>query len=132
MPKKSTDKQEPQIDTFDAYLSEVRRLLLGKDLQPEWVNELVEGDMPYLTRAYEEKMPPINAAFEVYVTEEELSREPEIGDHRLKLDLTEKANGYLQKLVEIGLYGNSTEDVATALIHQQLAIKLEAGLFGRK
>lgn len=132
MSKKSTDKQKSAIETFDAYLSEVKRLLLGKDLQSEWVDELVSGDMPYLTRAYEAKTPPINAAFEIYVTEEELNREPESVDHRLKLDLTEKANGYLQKLVEIGLYGDSTEDVAAALIHQQLAIKLEAGLFGRK
>lgn len=115
--------------TFDLYLAEVERLLLEKGLGSKWVGELVEGDRPFLTLAFERNTLPVAAAFEVYMTEEESAREPMPEDRRLKLDITAQAEKYLQQLVHIGLWGDSIEGVAVTLIQQQLASKLEAGVF---
>lgn len=115
--------------TMDAYLAEVKRFLLEKHLRPGWVDELVEIDLRFLQMAFEKKTPPVYAAFEVYITEVDASSEPVPQDRRLKLDITDQAKEYLQILVNIGLWGESVEAVATTLIQQELASKLEAGLF---
>lgn len=128
-PNEAAQEHADQFATFDTYLAEVIRLLLEKDLQLEWVDKLVEGDRHYLERAFAQKTLPIYAAFEVYMTEEESARVPAAVDCRLKLDVTDQAKTYLQQLVAFGLWGDSVECVATTLIQQQLASKLEAGLF---
>lgn len=115
--------------TLDLYLAEVKRLLLEKGLGSKWVDALVEGDRPFLTLAFERNTLPVAAAFEVYVTEEESASEPIPEDRRLKLNVTTQAEKYLQQLVQIGLWGDSIECVAVTLIQQQLASKLEAGVF---
>jgi hypothetical protein len=121
--------QEPSFATLDIYASEVKRLLLKKySDQARWIEELVAGDMLYLEREFEKKTLPIYAAFVIYATEAELTREPVAEDQRLKLVVSESAKTYLQQLVKIGLWGESIEDVATTLIQQELASKLEAGL----
>lgn len=127
----TVQEQAPQaaFATFDLYLAEVKRLLLEKGLDAKWSDELVEGDRSFLTLAFERNTLPIAAAFEVYMTEEESAREPVPVDRRLKLDVTAQAEKYLQQLVHIGLWGDSVEGVAVTLIQQQLASKLEAGVF---
>ena len=125
----SAQEQAAQFESFDIYLAEVKRLLLEKDLRPGWVDELIAGDRNYVERAFESKKLPVYAAFEVYLTEEESAREPVAADCRLKLEVTDQAKTYLLQLVKIGLWGDSVEDVAVTLIQQQLALKLEAGLF---
>lgn len=129
VPSEATQEQEAQFESLDIYLAEVKRLLLEKDLKPEWVNELIDGDRIYVERAFESKKLPVYAAFEVYITEEESAREPVAADCRLKLDISDQAKTYLQQLVKIGLWGDSVECVAATLIQHQLASKLEAGLF---
>lgn len=121
--------QEAQFESLGTYLTEVKRLLLEKDLRAGWVDELISGDMHYVERAFESKKLPVYAAFEVYVTELDSAREPVAEDCRLKLEITDQAKTYLQQLVKIGLWGDSVECVAATLIQQQLASKLEAGLF---
>lgn len=127
----SAQEQAPQaaFATIDLYLAEIERLLREKGLGAKWVGDLVEGDRSFLTQAFERNTLPVAAAFEVYMTEEESVREPMPEDRRLKLDVTEQAKQYLQQLVQIGLWGDSVEGVATTLIQQQLASKLEAGVF---
>ena len=127
----SAQEQGPQaaFATFDLYLAEVKRLLLEKGLGAKWVDDLVEVDRPFLTLSFERSELPVAAAFEVYMTEEESAREPVPEDRRLKLDVTDQAKKYLQQLVQIGLWGDSIEGVAGTLIQQQLASKLEAGVF---
>lgn len=126
-----SQEQAPPAEcaTLDLYLAEVKRLLLEKGLGAKWVDDLVEGDRPFLTLAFERNTLPVAAAFEVYMTEEESAREPGPEDRRLKLHVTAQAEKYLQQLVQIGLWGDSIEGVAMTLIQQQLASKLEAGLF---
>ncbi len=121
--------QEPQFESLGTYMTEVKRLLLEKDLRPEWVDELIAGDMNFIERSFERKKLPVYAAFEVYLTEDDSARAPVPEDRRLKLDITDQAHTYLQQLVKIGLWGDSVECVATNLIHQQIAAKLESGLF---
>jgi len=121
---------ESTFATCDIFIAEVKRLLLQKYLRLEWVDELIDGDRPYLERAYASKTLPVYAAFEVYITEDESAREPVAADRRLKVDVTDQAKTLLQQLVKIGLWGETVEDVAKTLIEQQLASKLEAGLFG--
>ena len=113
---------------YASFLAEIKRLLLEKDLREAWVDELIERDTPYLQRAFKEGIQPIAGAFEIYITEEDSAREPAPADHRLKLDVSPHAKKYLQQLVEIGLWGETTEEVASNLIQQQLVVKLEAGL----
>lgn len=125
----AAQEQDAQFDSLDIYVAEVRRLLLEKDLRAGWVDELISGDMHYVERAFESKKLPVYAAFEVYLTEEESARAPVAADCRLKLEVTDQAKTYLQQLVRIGLWGDSVEGVAAMLIQQQLASKLEAGLF---
>lgn len=129
VPSEAAQKQEAQFESLDIYLAEVKRFLLEKDLRPGWVDELIAGDRNYVERAFEGKKLPVYAAFEVYITEEESAREPVAADCRLKLEVTDQAKTYLQQLVKIGLWGDSVECVAATLIQQQLASKLEAGLF---
>lgn len=125
----ASQEQDAQFESLDIYLAEVKRLLLEKSLRPEWVDELIAGDRIYVERAFESKKLPVYAAFEVYITEDEAAREPVVADCRLKLEVTDQAKTYLLQLVKIGLWGDSVEDVAATLIQQQLASKLEAGLF---
>jgi hypothetical protein len=121
--------QEPPFATLDLYVSEVKRLLLEKYMdQAEWIEKLIAADMHFLECLFEKKTLPIYAAFEIYGTEAESACEPVAADQRLKLVVSEPAKTYLQQLVKIGLWGDSIEDVATTLIQQQLATKLEAGL----
>lgn len=129
MQNEAAQEQTAQFSKFDIYLVEVKRLLLEKNLRLEWVEELISGDQNYLEQAFEKKTLPVYAAFEVYITEEESAREPAAEDRRLKLDVTDQAKTYLQQLVKIGLWGDSVECVAVTLIQQQLASKLETGLF---
>lgn len=131
IPIESEQKQAAQFATFNIYMAEVKRLLLEKSLRPEWVDELITGDEKYLERAFSAKKLPVYAAFEVYMTEEESTREhvAVAEDFRLKLSVTDQAKTYLLQLVKIGLWGDTVEDVAATLIQQQLASKLEAGLF---
>ena len=117
------------FESIDAYLVEVKRFLLGKNLRDEWVDQIIDGDRHWLEKAFEKKTQPVYAAFEVYITEEESAREPDAADLRLKMEVTDQAKGYLQQLVAIGLWGDSLEAVAATLLHQQLASKLEAGVF---
>lgn len=121
-------EQGAAFASIDAYVAEVKRLLIEKDLRAEWADELLSGDAHYLKLAFERYELPVEAAFEVYITEEDSAREPVPEDQRLKLDINEQVKAYLQQLVNIGLWGDSIERVAASLIHQQLASKLEAGL----
>lgn len=121
--------QEVGCPTFELFLAEVKQLLQERGLKPSWIEELIEGDRHYLERAFAEKKLPVYAAFEVYITEDESASGHKVEDRRLKLDVSEQAMKYLQQLVEIGLWGGSVEGVANTLIQQQLASKLEAGLF---
>lgn len=102
---------------------------MAKGLKPDWAQTLLDGDANYLSGAFTKGTPAIAAAFDVYITEAESAREPEAEDLRLRLDVSGQAKSYLEQLVKLGLWGDSIEAVATALIHQQLALKLEAGLF---
>ena len=129
VPSEAAQEQDAQFESLDIYVAEVRRLLLEKDLRAGWVDELISGDMHYVERAFESNKLPVFAAFEVYITEDEAAREPVAADCRLKLEVTDQAKTYLQQLVRFGLWGDSVEGVAATLIQQQLASKLEAGLF---
>ena len=127
--KSTTEVKENHFDSIDNYVSEIKRLLLEKSLRPEWVDELVVGDWVFVERAFEIKKSPLAAAFEIYLTEEDAKRDPAAEDSRLKIDVSDQAKMYLQQLVKIGLWGDTVEGVAVTLIQQQLALKLEAGLF---
>jgi len=71
---------------------------------------------------------PAAAALEIFMSEEESSREPKQADYRLKIDVSEQGKEHLRRLVELGLWGDSVETVAKALVEQSLAAKLESGL----
>ncbi len=126
------EKTQEAPNTMDAYLEEVRRLLLGKDLRAEWVQELIDDDTHYLDRAFAEGQSPLAAAFEIYITEDEAKRDLPERDDRLKLNLPTKVLTYLSELVDIGLWGDCIEDVAVSLIQQQLSAKMEAGLLTKR
>ena len=132
MPNKSTTAELSFSDLgyakLEDYLAEVRRLLLGKQLPARWVDELISLDNVYLKKCFEKPEPPVFAAFEIYITEEESAREPVQADQRLKIHVYEQATHHLQRLVELGLWGSSVEEVGKSLIVQALAAKLESGL----
>lgn len=132
MPRKPStpNDQSPSFpyETLEAYLAEVRRLLESRGLRPEWVDELLEGDKNYVGKCFSEKASPLAAAFEIFITEEEANRVPTEEDTRLKIDVSDQARKHLQHLVGLGLWGESVEAVARALIEQSLAAKLETGL----
>lgn len=110
------------------YRDEIKAILIEKGLKPDWAQELIDGETNYLTVAFKKGTSAISAAFDVYITEQDSAREPEAEDLRMKLDVSGQAKSYLEQLVKIGLWGDSVEAVATTLVHQQLAAKLEAGL----
>lgn len=114
--------------TLDDYLAEVRKLLLAKALRPEWVDELISSDALYLESRFAHRELPVFGAFELYITEDESAREPVKADHRLKLDVSEQGRLHLRRLVELGLWGASEEEVAKRLVEQALAAKLESGV----
>jgi hypothetical protein len=133
-PKKQAAKKQDgsTFNSLEEYVAEVKRLLFERsELRKEWVETLVQGDMHYLERAFQKNEVPVAAAFEIYFTEEESAREPVPEDCRLRVDLNEKARSHLQKLVDIGLWGDSAESVASTLIQQQLEDKLKSGLLGK-
>ena len=115
--------------TLAAYLEAVRKLLQTRnELSAKWIEELLEGDANYLQNCFEKKVHPAEAAFEVFITEEESDREPVQLDCRLKFDVSEQGKLHLKRLVELGLWGDSIEAVAKTLVEQSLAAKLESGL----
>lgn len=120
--------KELEFSSLDLFLAEVKKILLERCLRLEWVEQLVENDMGYLEQAFEKQTLPIYAAFEIYITEDESARERVPQDNRLSLEMTDQAKSHLQRLVELGLWGDSIEGVATTLVYQQLASKLEAGV----
>lgn len=118
-----------QYATLEDYLDAVRKLLQTRnELSAKWIEELLEGDSHYLQTCFEEKVHPAEAAWEVFITEEESAREPVQPDCRLKFDVSEQGKLHLMRLVELGLWGNSMEAVAKSLVEQSLAAKLESGL----
>lgn len=121
-----------EFATYNIYLAEVRRLLIGKGLGSAWVDELIERDDHFLDREFKSNRLPVYAAFELHITEEESARDPIPEDRRLKMDVSDQAMIYLEQLVKMGLWGGTAEAVAANLINQQLASKLEAGLFRGK
>lgn len=115
--------------TLAAYLEAVRKLLQTRnELSAKWIEELLEGDANYLQNCFEKKVHPAEAAFEVFITEEESDRELVQLDCRLKFDVSEQGKLHLKRLVELGLWGDSIEAVAKTLVEQSLAAKLESGL----
>lgn len=124
MPKKSD-----RYATLEGYLDAVRKLLKSrKELSEKWVEELIHSEDGYLRGCFENQEHPAAAAFQIFITEEESAREPVEADCRLKLDVSEQGKGYLKRLVELGLWGDSVEAAAKALLEQSLAAKLESGL----
>lgn len=133
MPKKPATAELPlastQYPTLEDYLGAVRKVLQTReDLSKTWIEELVTGDDVFLRACFEKQEHPAAAAFEIFVTEEESAREPVHADHRLKIDLSEQAKTHLKRLVELGLWGSSVEEVGRSLVEQALAAKLESGL----
>ncbi len=115
--------------TLAAYLEAVRKLLQTRnELSAKWIEKLLEGDANYLQNCFEKKVHPAEAAFNVFITEEESDREPVQLDCRLKFDVSEQGKLHLKRLVELGLWGDSIEAVAKTLVEQSLAAKLESGL----
>lgn len=115
--------------TLAAYLEAVRKLLQTRnELSAKWIEKLLEGDANYLQNCFEKKVHPAEAAFEVFITEEESDRELVQLDCRLKFDVSEQGKLHLKRLVELGLWGDSIEAVAKTLVEQSLAAKLESGL----
>lgn len=115
--------------TLAAYLEAVRKLLQTRnELSAKWIEKLLEGDSHYLQTCFEEKVHPAEAAWEVFITEEESARDPVQPDCRLKFDVSEQGKLHLKRLVELGLWGDSIEAVAKTLVEQSLAAKLESGL----
>lgn len=113
---------------YEAFLAEVARLLREKDLGDAWVRELMEADAPFLEKEYAKGRDPVYAAYEIYLTETDANRVPDDDAQAISLALPDKTKAYLQQLVEVGLWGDSVEAVALALMQQQLAAKLEAGV----
>lgn len=124
-PKQNKELEFSSIDLFSA---EVKKILLERGLRLEWVEQLIEDEVNYLEREFEKQNLPIYAAFEIYITEDESTRERVPEDNRLSLEMTDQAKSHLQRLVELGLWGESIECVAATLVYQQLASKLETGL----
>lgn len=115
--------------TLAAYLEAVRKLLQTRnELSAKWIEKLLEGDANYLQNCFEKKVHPAEAAFNVFITEEESDRELVQLDCRLKFDVSEQGKLHLKRLVELGLWGDSIEAVAKTLVEQSLAAKLESGL----
>lgn len=115
--------------TLAAYVEAVRkRLQTRNELSAKWIEELLEGNAIYLQNCFEKKVHPAEAAFNVFITEEESDREPVQLDCRLKFDVSEQGKLHLKRLVELGLWGDSIEAVAKTLVEQSLAAKLESGL----
>ena len=118
-----------QYSTLEEYLGAVRKVLQSrKDLSATWIEELIAGDDHFLRTCFEKQLHPATAAFDIFITEEEASRDPVGEDGRLKFDVNEKAKRHLQRLVELGLWGDSMDAVAKTLVEQSLAAKLESGL----
>ena len=118
-----------QYSTLEEYLGAVRKVLQSrKDLSATWIDELIAGDDHFLRTCFEKQLHPATAAFDIFITEEEASRDPVGEDGRLKFDVNEKAKRHLQRLVELGLWGDSMDAVAKTLVEQSLAAKLESGL----
>lgn len=114
---------------MEDYLGAVRKVLQSrKDLSATWIEELVAGDDIFLRACFEKQEHPAAAAFEIFITEEESAREPAPLDHRLKIEVSEQAKRHLKRLVELGLWGASVEEVGKTLVEQSLAAKLESGL----
>ncbi|ART61465.1 hypothetical protein CBP36_21085 (plasmid) [Acidovorax carolinensis] len=114
---------------MEDYIDAVRKLLqTRKELSAKWIEELIAGDEIYLSNCFEKQEHPAAAAFEIFITEEESAREPVPADSRLKVDVSEQGKMHLKRLVELGLWGDSVEAVAKALVEQSLAAKLESGL----
>ncbi|QPS78372.1 MULTISPECIES: hypothetical protein [Delftia] len=133
MPKKTETAALPlsssQCATLQDYVDAVRRLLQKRnELSAKWIEELLEADAIYLQGCFEKQEHPAAAALEVFMSEEESSREPKQADCRLKIDVSEQGKGHLRRLVELGLWGDSIETVAKVLVEQSLAVKLESGL----
>lgn len=133
MPKKTETAELPfsssQYSTLEDYLGAVRKLLQTRqELSAKWIEGLLEGEAIYLQKCFEKQEHPAAAALEVFITEEESAREPVQADCRLKIDVSEQGRGHLKGLVELGLWGDSVEAVAKALVEQSLAAKLESGL----
>lgn len=133
MPKKTETAELPfsssQYSTLEDYLGAVRKLLQTRqELNAKWIEGLLEGEAIYLQKCFEKQEHPAAAALEVFITEEESAREPVQADCRLKIDVSEQGRGHLKGLVELGLWGDSVEAVAKALVEQSLAAKLESGL----
>lgn len=133
MPKKTATAElafaSNQYPTLEDYLGAVRKVLQSrKDLSANWIEELIAGDDIFLRACFEKQEHPAAAAFEIFITEEESAREPVHADHRLKLDVSEQTKMHLKRLVELGLWGSSVEEVGKSLVEQALAAKLESGL----
>lgn len=114
--------------SLDDYLAEVRTLLLDRKMRAGWVDELIASDDVYLTQSFECKRHPAAAALEICVTEDDATREPLQQDTRLHLDLNHQTKNYLMRLVELGVWGDSIEDVAKSLLGQAISAKMESGL----
>lgn len=133
MPKKVANAELPLMDSqysaLDDYLDAVRKLLQSRiELSTAWIEELIVGDDVYLRTCFEKQEHPAVAALNIYITEEESAREPVPEDLRLRINVSEQGKAHLKHLVELGLWGDSVEDAAKALLEQSLAAKLESGL----
>lgn len=133
MPKNPSTAELPfassQYATLEDYIGAVRKLLQSRnELSARWIEELIAAEGLYLSNCFEKQEHPAAAALDLFITEEESAREPVQADHRLKIDASEQVKRHLKHLVGLGLWGDSVEAVAKALLEQSLAAKLEAGL----
>lgn len=133
MPKKSTTVElssaASQYSSLEHYVEAVRKLLLSrKDLSAKWIDALLEGDATYLQLSFEKQEHPAVAALDIFITEEEAEREPVQADLRIKINASVQAKAHLERLVELGLWGDSVDVAAEHLLNQSLAALLASGV----
>lgn len=138
----ATHKDKAQ--TFVGFQIEVEKLLLSRGLDGMWAKQLVDADIRYLEGVFNENGSATEAANEIFVTkadfDAEAAREKEMEQQalvsskstKIELKVSPQVCGYLEQLVNIGLWGSTAEEVATSLINRQLDDMMSAGIVTRQ
>jgi|GEM_PF-6874329 len=137
-PATAETKAAPQ--PFEEFCKALQYLLINEHDMPQMVaDEFMHWDDAYLRAAHAESTERPNMLSEIA---EELAKKPIKGKtwiqvdgdgEGINLDVPKQIRGYLQTLVNTGLYGDNVEDVASTMLRRGLeAVLPQASTIVRK
>lgn len=119
--KTSADAGAYGTASFEDYRAAIKHLLIVEHGAPELVaDDLILADDGYLRASWNNKTPLLEVADEIALKPNEDQVWVKIGNDKSVIKISAETCTYLEEIAELGLYGETRDEVARAMIARGL------------